>query len=219
MKEIGYYRQGDMCTFTPDQEEYRLLEELADKLTKLSPNGFKYWVGDTYLDYGSGWKWTTVLSEDTVSPYFQSTYQAISPAEWLALMNGEDITYIAEHVLNDKYCPDRIKACRNLNRRRSINASTSLDKKYRGIWWGAQKNPMTVKELLDKIGKSNGRGFFIKTRMNYKSDNLFDDGVTEVFICDESGRGRFKLDQDCIDYLYDILSGGYLKEDLSKFIR
>lgn len=109
---MKYYKQGDECTFEPGQEEYELLEALADKLMELSPNGFKYWVDDVYLDYGSKWMWTTIISEDTVSPYFQSTYQALSPAEWLALMNGEDITEIAKHVLSDKYCPDKIKSAK-----------------------------------------------------------------------------------------------------------
>ena len=109
---MKYYKQGDECTFEPGQEEYELLEALADKLMELSPNGFKYWVDDVYLDYGSKWMWTTIISEDTISPYFQSTYQALSPAEWLALMNGEDITEIAKHVLSDKYCPDNIKSAK-----------------------------------------------------------------------------------------------------------
>lgn len=235
MKEIGYYRQGDMCTFKPNQEEYRLLEELADKLTELSPNGFKYWVGDTYLDYGSGWKWTTVLAEDTKSPYFQSTYQAISPAEWLALMNGEDVTYIAENVLSDKYCPDKIKASRQLKHRRPvwssrnvssrktisanyrINASTTLDKKYRGIWFGG--GPITVREVLDKIANmNNGQGFYIKKTRKMTSENLLDAPSIEFWLCDEEGRGKLKLDQDCIDYLYDILGDGYLKDTISEII-
>lgn len=108
----------------------------------------------------------------------------------------------------------------NNRRRRAINASTGLDKTYRGIWYGAKSNPITVRELLDKIAnQNNGRGFFIKTKVNYKSDNLLDDGSTEIFLCDEEGRGKLKLDQDCIDYLYDKLGDGYLKDKLSKFIR
>lgn len=118
-----FYKQGDECTFQPNQEEYKLLEELADTLMELSPNGFKYWVADTYLDYGSKWMWTTVLAEDTISPYFPGTYQAISPAEWLALMNGEDITEIARHVLLDKHCPDEIRSSRNLRSGKPICSS------------------------------------------------------------------------------------------------
>lgn len=123
---MKYYKQGDECTFEPGQEEYELLEALADKLMELSPNGFKYWVDDTYLDYGSKWMWTTVLAEDTVSPYFQSTYQAISPAEWLALMNGEDVTEIAEHVLSDKYCPDKIKSSKSIQKGTYITSNQAV---------------------------------------------------------------------------------------------
>jgi hypothetical protein len=122
-----FYSQGDECTFQPNQEEYKLLEELADKLMELSPNGFKYWVKDVYLDHGSKWMWTTVVAEDTVSPYFQSTYQALSPAEWLALMNGEDVTSVAESVLSDKYCPDKIRSSRNIRSGKPICSSTSYD--------------------------------------------------------------------------------------------
>ena len=123
---MKYYKQGDECTFEPGQEEYELLEALADKLMELSPNGFKYWVDDVYLDYGSKWMWTTIISEDTISPYFQSTYQALSPAEWLALMNGEDITEIAEHVLGDKYCPDKIKSSKSIRKGTYITSSQTV---------------------------------------------------------------------------------------------
>lgn len=123
---MKYYKQGDECTFEPGQEEYELLEALADKLMELSPNGFKYWVDDVYLDYGSKWMWTTVVAEDTISPYFQSTYQALSPAEWLALMNGEDITEIAEHVLSDKYCPDKIKSSKSIRKGTYITSSKTV---------------------------------------------------------------------------------------------
>ena len=178
MKKIGSYVQGDECTFTSNQPEYHLLEELANKLMELSPNGFKYWIDDVYLDYGSRWMWTTVLAEDTISPYFQSTYQAISPAEWLSLMNGEDITYIAEHVLCDKYCPDRV-----VNRKSSVLESYSVPVPEKRLNFIKNVSPDTFKNIDSPEYVFEDEDEYIKDRFEYiKQKDVSVDGWRDTYI-------------------------------------
>ena len=43
-----------------DSLEYRQLELVAQALTKQSKKGRKYYVQDTYLDYGQDWRFTTI---------------------------------------------------------------------------------------------------------------------------------------------------------------
>lgn len=64
-----------------------------------------------------------------------------------------------------------------------------LTKKYRGIWYGAFKKPITAKELLDKIISCEGQGFCIITK------------AQKLILTDEENRGRFELTQEYIDYL------------------
>lgn len=65
---------------------------------------------------------------------------------------------------------------------------------------------------------NNGQGFYIKKTRKMTSENLLDASSIEFWLCDEEGRGKLKLDQDCIDYLYDVLGHGYLKDQLSEII-
>ena len=90
--------------------------------------------------------------------------------------------------------------------KRWIHASSSLDKLYRGIWYGAKSNPMPVRELLDRIVSSSGRGFTISVKKQYDSDNLLDNSATvQCYLVDEEGRGRFKLSDEAVDYLIENL--------------
>jgi len=99
---MGKYHQGMQCTFREDEEEYQSLKEFAELLTKNSPNKEIYEVGDSYLDAGQNWMWTTILNKT-------KGYQAINPSEWFDIVNREDFNDILEQWLNDKYNPDRIK--------------------------------------------------------------------------------------------------------------
>lgn len=116
---VQMYKQGDERVFTQYDPEYRLFQELADELTKKSPNKNKYVVDDVYLDFGTSWKWTTISNKD-------KGYQALSPAEWLALVN-ETATpaEIADHVLSDKYNPDRLRESKS--RSEIVKESLVLD--------------------------------------------------------------------------------------------
>lgn len=78
------YRQGDECTFTPDMREYDLMKAFAKLLTENSPNGWTYYVADTYLDFGQDWRWTCILCKSDTG-----SYQALSPRQWFEIVNEE----------------------------------------------------------------------------------------------------------------------------------
>lgn len=92
--------------YSHDDEMTKKLQRVASFLTAMSPRGFRYYVDDTYLDYGQDWEWTTVLA-DTGS----STYQALSPKEQERVFYADSINElhrIAEDVLAHAYV-DKIK--------------------------------------------------------------------------------------------------------------
>ena len=96
--------------FERDSEEYQKLERLAMCLTLKSPNGFRYRVGVTYFDYGQNWKWTTVLCDNGDA---WGGYQALNPREQDEILfsdgSFEDVCRIADGVLSDKFCPDKVR--------------------------------------------------------------------------------------------------------------
>lgn len=89
--------------------------------------------------------------------------------------------------------------------KRLIHSSSSILKKYRGIWFGANKNPITVKELLDRIVNLDGRGFTLARKTRHNSDNLLENGQVEIYLMDEERRGSLKLTDEAIDYLISNL--------------
>lgn len=93
--------------FEPGSDEQKMLAVAAAVLTAKSPNGYRYYVGTTYFDYGQDWKWTTVLCEGDK----WGGYQALNPREQedILLADINDIPKICDEVLADKYCPDRVK--------------------------------------------------------------------------------------------------------------
>ena len=97
------YKQGMQQVLDRDTEEFKRLETVAEKLTKASPNGWTYYVAITALDYGQDWNWTTVLCRTDKD----SHYQAISPREWLNIVNGENPDEIVKEIFSDEYCLDK----------------------------------------------------------------------------------------------------------------
>ena len=83
--------------------EYARLAAVAAALTELSPKGYNYYVGVTYFDHGQDWKWTTVLCDGG-----WCGYQALNPREQEDVLSGVDVIEVANMVLSDKYCPDRV---------------------------------------------------------------------------------------------------------------
>lgn len=77
--------------------------------------------------------------------------------------------------------------------------------KYRGIWYGAHKRPISVKTLLDNVIKQGGRGFGIRSSRMVLGNCL----KTQLFLVDEENRGRFRLSEDGIAYLRKHLRSDY----------
>ena len=98
--------------FEKGTEAFERLEKLAAVLTLKSPRHYQYYVGETYFDYDQGWMWTTVLC-DTGELGVTGRYQALSPANQKAVLicdgSFESIVKVADDVLGDKFCPDRLK--------------------------------------------------------------------------------------------------------------
>lgn len=96
--------------YRSDAPEYDKLRRAANILTGLSPNGWSYYVDETYFDFGQNWKWTTILCHRT-GRGFTDTYQALSPAaqERVILSPVAELPAVCAEILHGKYCPDKIK--------------------------------------------------------------------------------------------------------------
>lgn len=99
------YQQGDEQVLDPDSEEYKKFEKIVDLLNEANiiytsgrhkGDRAYFYVDDTYLDFGSDWKWTTIIREDNV--------QVLSPADWLSIINEESTPEeIVNKIVTDKY--------------------------------------------------------------------------------------------------------------------
>ena len=87
-------------------DEWNALAKLAKVLTEKSPKRCFYYVDDTYFDYGQDWMWTTIICNDPSSVF--GGYQALNPREQEDAVMGRDPYELADEVLSDKYCPDRV---------------------------------------------------------------------------------------------------------------
>jgi len=90
-------------TLVKDYPEYRRLEAVAKLLEVFSKNGYKYRVDDCYLDYGSGWMWTTIIRGG------EHGCQVLDPVEWEAIMAAQtatDLIKVVEGIRNDQYFND-----------------------------------------------------------------------------------------------------------------
>ena len=90
--------------FAKGTHEYDRLEEAAEMMSQMSPNGWHYSVQNIYFDYGQGWMWTTVVCDHG------DGYQALTPKEQASVVYGdlfdEDMEDTLNAVFDDKYCPD-----------------------------------------------------------------------------------------------------------------
>lgn len=107
-KSIKKFEVGSEKTFTEDSEEYAQLQKAADKLTDLSVKNYKYFVGNTYLDFGSGQQWTTILAKKPNEVEFQ----VLSPLSWRNILNAqseEDLDAAIDQLRSDEYFHDKIE--------------------------------------------------------------------------------------------------------------
>ena len=91
--------------FQKDSAEYRLLEKAAEMMTEKSGKGYRYYVGETYFDFGQGWKWTTVICDDAKWGAFQALY----PSEQEMVLDG-DVDGAVRAYFSGKYCLDTLKS-------------------------------------------------------------------------------------------------------------
>lgn len=85
--------------FAPDSPEYRKLSRAATILTACT-EGRRYYVGETYFDYGQDWKWTTIICEKEGSTF--GGFQALYPVDQERIVNaknGEDLLKAVRLVL------------------------------------------------------------------------------------------------------------------------
>lgn len=83
-------------TFKPGSFEHEQLRIAAEMLTEKSPNGYKYYVGETYFDLGQGWIWTTILC-NSGSPW--GDYQAITPAQQEEIILSKDLDATTDSLI------------------------------------------------------------------------------------------------------------------------
>ena len=85
------------------EKAYENMERVANMLTALSPNGARYIVDETYLDYGQGWKWTTIIRKR------YNECQVLCPRDWKRITEAEstrDLLPIVEDIIDDMYFGD-----------------------------------------------------------------------------------------------------------------
>ena len=99
MNPIKVYAEG--------APEFARLQEAADIMTKRSPLGRTYYVGDCYFDYGQNWMWTTILC---AGGEFWDSYQALNPLHQRMILMDDDISATVDAIFADKFCPDRLPA-------------------------------------------------------------------------------------------------------------
>lgn len=90
-------------TFTADSPEYARLAEAAQRMTERSPLGYRYYVSDTYFDFGQGWVWTTIICDNHGE---FGGYQALSPRQQEEVITG-DLDTAIDHYFADKWCIDK----------------------------------------------------------------------------------------------------------------
>lgn len=98
------------------EKEYKTLSLAAEMMTYLSPTGTFYMVGDTYLDYDSNWKWTTIIAHKDGMDELFSSYQALTPREYKELLEADSIECILEIVrehFKSQFCVDKIEESRS----------------------------------------------------------------------------------------------------------
>lgn len=83
-------------TFKPNEKEYEALKAVANMLTLLCTNGYKFDVEDTYFDFGQNWMWTTIIAKKDND----DSYQVLSPREHELITENICLTRI-EQALNE----------------------------------------------------------------------------------------------------------------------
>lgn len=89
-------------TLKYSERGFKNLSAVASVLTAVSKNGFSYRVRDTYLDYGQGWMWTTIIDSRDV--------QILSPRDWKEIVQAttaDELFSAIKKIMNDEYFGDK----------------------------------------------------------------------------------------------------------------
>lgn len=89
--------------YSPESTEHRRLTLAAYELTRRSPTGTRYDVGDTYFDLGQGWQWTTIIAHRPDGQH----YQALCPRDHAMIITDPDILRSVDTIVSDKYWSDK----------------------------------------------------------------------------------------------------------------
>ena len=84
-----------ISVFKPGSWEYEQLRIAAEMLTEKSPNGYKYYVGETYFYDDQNWKWTTILYANG----FGWGYQAITPEQQEEIILSKDLDATTDSLI------------------------------------------------------------------------------------------------------------------------
>lgn len=82
--------------FKKGSEERAKLEAAAALLNVHQSRKGRYYVSETYFDYGQDWKWTTILCEKPDSVW--GAFQALCPRDQEAILNAKDGAELAVAV-------------------------------------------------------------------------------------------------------------------------
>lgn len=94
-----------ISVYKKNGERYDKLAMAAALLTNRSSNFWRYTVGETYFDYGQGWKWTTILCNGGG----HGGYQALTPKEQEMILLSETCDQMrdtVDEILRNENCPD-----------------------------------------------------------------------------------------------------------------
>ena len=101
MKAVQIFKEGS--------KEYLALSCAAWLLTTFSPNGYQYYVGETYFDFGADLKWTTILCHKPGEREFWDV-QALSPLRQTEIISANtfhDIMSVVNKYFSGEYCVDK----------------------------------------------------------------------------------------------------------------
>ena len=97
-----------ISVFDKDSEEYEKLQIAALMLTNRSAKHYKYYVGQTYFDFGQNWEWTTILSNGGNWGGFQALYPSEQEKIILASTYCE-LVAIVEKILKEHQTDDNLR--------------------------------------------------------------------------------------------------------------
>lgn len=95
-----------------NEQEYKNLVAAAKIMEAFSRKGKHYDVGETYLDFGANWKWTTIFRgkrNEHMNDRFEIDCQALCPRDWKAICGArtyEELFEAVSTMMSDKYYSD-----------------------------------------------------------------------------------------------------------------